>query len=1586
MFKPLLKTLPSLSGNMKIACKLDGYKKVGSNIYECFVNEAYLVPLSHNLYDQNIKLNLKNNSFEYDVKEFFEYYSDIFYKTNFTYSKVNIPIIDFTSVINDTNKDFQYGCKRVSYLKSNGNQFAFYAPIYAENIDDLKDKTFRIKIVFQKTNILTRYIDIHISSSCDSVFDENYLIDYIERYYSKIDNKVIYCSPSYKNMYYGINLVEGGFIRVEDNISSNIYKKYYTINDFDCILNNGFKRNSLMMKQIFNLSFYFNPFNLLTTYEQQLFKNCILHISGAWYDKDDKLVFYDFSDNYNLFRESIYKYYNNILYSFNTDNNIMNMNYPGFNESTSENFKYINTVAKNYNRWKLKYSSDTNPYITNLNFAFSLNQDSLYTYKEFPQYYTPLYCNCSREVNTKKYNLKYGDTKEYTDLFNEKFISSFFNLLVKEDQSKEYINIFDSKYDNFWGNVDTIDNKLYHQGILYDFNKLYQKYNIKDTIDKFSIFVIPEFTYISSSNYNDKYKTVKFLYDSDLNKLEEEGYENLDYEYINDYLNTITNYVTIEKSINGEYIYNNQVRQYTTNCYYDINDLKIKLWTLKLSDDSIEAPITFESRHKYALIDGYKLLDICWSKNIISNLYKDIIDTYNLIEYGDEAVFRIKKFKQYDPIYTLYDKLYFSIYPSKTKYNLLENYSVIGTDNKRINLYYKTKFIKSDIVDTSNYDFSNIPKYYYSNGLYDHSDKIMYTEPSFIHLSATENNYGEYFDSTDSDKDIIYVDVYNLTRVLHEVFGGTYTENIFEHKECLAKFLNKEHINSYFEKLHKEASNMGSMTMDQILDTIYIDIRLFNNVSIELGDTDLDTIYISHKLYNLRDYGINNLKDINTYINYNYHENYFYFTENWIKDNSDLYDYQFKILRFDLVFKRKMYIMNDILYNLIINNTSEETFRDLFLYHIYNPDEYKYEMTYCNNLNNTNISTQIDWNTEINNIFKQQSYDFNLGNDNIFVIPYFNSIYEEEKIDTKIYYDYFINNIYKMVDGSYHYRHNLPNLDIVYKNENEIIKSSELLDKYIFSELTTIDKESINNILENHITWIPYLLGFYNFVTSGQDPYFQYSRLTKFETTNSDNDVFSINILNKYHYIQLVNDDTCKVHIIKEKDIETIYDMSIYKNGYICGTIRNLFEHYIPNTNIQTVVLYLFNGFYYLLIFEWLIDNISLSLNNINDYENLIFQYINQDWNNPNVPIESTIWHYEYGSYQNSLNYQELFYKVDPNNRYSRIKTKEDSFMTYSDLINSGIIGDNNNMKMYDNNLITYTMNGYNYGFYIIKSSFDNTKNTLNIINDKGNEINTVDYINGIDVSLINEFSYSYLAKIYKNLLPYINNSNLVNLIYNSVDVMIKPNIYNLYNKYKQYPNKKKNKIVSYTIYNSDKKYDIELLRYFDEIVPYIPQAKGLTSYFLYYKNTKNIIENNLTAKDVSYIMYSKNISISSHTNPIYFNYINDNIKVYSKLEFEPLEYKHYNDNKYFCLEDEIICQLAEDISYDQMVIIENDKDLAYNTFKTYIEASIKNNNVLNISINEDGYLFLYKKYGHKYSHNKKKNHNYDVKIKYYLL
>ena len=347
MFKPLLKTIPSLSGNMKIVCNLEGYEQNSSNsfIYNCNVNSAWLTSISSNLYDKNIKINLKNNSFEYDVKNFYLYYANVFYSTNFKYSKINIPIIDFSSKVNNNNQDFKYGCKRISYLKSN-NQFAFFAPIYIESLDDIKGKYFVITCTFNKTYKLTKYIKIKISN----INEHNYLADYLCRYASKIDDKVIYCSNSYKNIYYGIDVKNGGLIKVEDNISSNLYNKYFTINDFDATINNGFKRNYMMMKQILALSFYFDPENLLYDFEKKIYNNAEIVISGQWYDENDnKIDFYDFSDDYSIYKEDILNLYNKNSFKYvETGSNIMDIKYPASNEASSENYRYINTVSKNF--------------------------------------------------------------------------------------------------------------------------------------------------------------------------------------------------------------------------------------------------------------------------------------------------------------------------------------------------------------------------------------------------------------------------------------------------------------------------------------------------------------------------------------------------------------------------------------------------------------------------------------------------------------------------------------------------------------------------------------------------------------------------------------------------------------------------------------------------------------------------------------------------------------------------------------------------------------------------------------------------------------------------------------------------------------------------------------------------------------------------------------------------------------------------------------------------------------------------------------------------------------------------------------
>lgn len=1593
MFKPLLKTLPSLSGNMKIACKLDGYKNVRQNIYECFVNEAKLAPLSHDLYDKNIKLNLKNNSYEHDVKSFYQYYSDVFYRTNFNYSKVNIPIIDFTSQINDNNKDFQYGCKRVSYLKSDGNQFAFYAPIYAEGLEDIENKTFRIKIVFNKTNTLTKYIDIHISSKSNSVFDENYLIDYIEKYYSKIDSKVIYCSPSYKNMYYGINLLSGGFVRIEDNISSNLYNKYYTINDFDCIINNGFRRNSLLMKQTFNLSFYFNPYNILTNLEKELFKNCALYISGYWYDGNKKLDFYDFSDNYTVFKEKVYKMQNNEFKYFNTERNIMNMNYPAFNESSSENFKYVNTVAKNYNRWKLKYSNDEYPYITNLNFAFSLNQDSLYTYKEYPQFYNPLYCTCIENENDQ-YEMTFSEkNKEYENILNEKHISSFFNVLTKEDNSDNYLDIFDPKYNSFWTDVNEYDNKVYHQGILYDFNSLYLNNEIENKIDKFSIFVIPDFSYVLNKDYNDHYKTIKFLYNDKISG------NNIDYDYINSHLSYISNHVTLEKNPTGDFVYDENIKQYNTNVYYDINDVNIKLCSL---NEELLPDVN--------AIDGYKLLEVYWSNNIISDLFPELINIYNTNEYSDKSIFRKSRFTNYDSIYKMKDKLYFSVYPSKTMYNLLDNYSIIGTENRRINLYYKTKFIKADV------DYEGIVKYYYTNGLYDKTDNLVYTEPLFVKQDYTEKNYGEYYitdtaqtnsDDLDENKDVIYVDIYNIKNVLHDVYGSKYDNHDFSIKEnCLVKFLNKEHINTYIAKTYKPVDNDSiHYELSRILSNIFICIKTFTNIEFNIGEENLNTINIHNNLCKLSDFGIETLKDINTYIDYNSYDNYFYFNEFWINEKLPEYNVpinndKYHIIKFDILFKRNMYLMDDILYKLIMENKeSDKTFKDLFLYHIYNPVEYKYEMNYkiIDLKNNDNDLSIIEDKLIYNNIDNNETEEFD-----ILLAPYFNTIYEEGKHYTKIYNDYFLNNIYRMEgfeDGRY--RYNLPNIDIVYKSD--IDEENKLLENIFISHgviteannsIPTTDEE-INKYFKSYNALVYYynIINLYNYIMDNNlDPNYD-SNTNKLINIHSGIKLDDIKYYsnNPNHYISFItstqleepNEHTgylsygdaiiCKI----SNNIDDIYNTVIYKDGSKIGTFKDLFNNTIQinceNNVIKLYIIIHYEEKYYL-ISIWTYLHMFVERGKSKIYH---FRY-----HNGNFVFKTNT-----SDYINNMNFEEIpnYDNVEEDlniTRYSFIQSKDINFVTdYTNIINNY---ENKNVKVYSNNLITCSYNGQNYGFYFINVPFDNTKNTLNIVNNFGNSINSIDYINGIDVSLMNQYSYSYLGKTFKNILPYINNSNIVTYISNNINIIIKPNIYSLYNKYKQYANKENDKVISYTIYNYEKKYDIELSRYFDEIVPYIPKATSASSYFLYYKNTKDVIENELTNNHISYVMYNKTVSLTKHTNPIYFDYVNkndyENIKEIKTFEFEPLEYKHYNANKYYCLEKEIIYNFGIVNSYKEMVDLENDENQAYKIFKDRMKNS------LDKSLDENRILFLYKKYGRKYSHINIDGDRYTVKIKYYLL
>lgn len=1659
MFKPLLKTIPSLSGNMKLVCNLEGYNINPENtfVYDCDVNKAYLTSISSNLYDKNIPINLKNNSFEYDVKKFYLYYADVFYKTNFNYSKINIPVIDFSSNINNSNLDFKYGCKRVSYSKS-GNQFAFFAPIYIEGLDDLKGKYFIIKCVFNKVYQLTKYIKIKLSN----INENNKLADYLCRYAEKIDDKVIYCSDSYKNIYYGIDLKHGGFIKVEDNISSNLYNKYFTINDFDATLNNGFKRNYMMMKQIIPLSFYFDPNDLLYDFEKNIYNNAEVIISGRWYNEDEEIPFYDFSDDYSIYEEDIYNlYYDNVFKYITTGYNIMDLKYPACNEASSENYKYVNTVAKNYNRWKLKYSNDLYPYIINNNYAFSFNQNSLYTYKEFPIMYSPIKAYAKLVSNTEynmlfDYNDIYGkdgytiinNRKKYFELYNNNFCGNFFDIFVynktkdnneetinvhnvkywynektkipkdfdKIDEDKivgyEYINlnnltyenlnsidffddpsisqprtiipyitdltnrysvvfeatnfgeklndyiyyhnpskcdgwnssvgdsyslrytddikifiniidktisrytyflneynqenstnfaicfyniicydketndleklimlntrnikndglynileivfteydnskynnfkeekidIFNNIYDKFWTNVDK-DGKVYHKGILYDLNTVYNNnLNMDYKIDKFGLFVKPRFEYTLSSDFNDKFKESKhvFTYNFtaqnkyyDIEKL----YNYYDLRTKSSYL---LNYQVVVKDENGLYVDISRLRkQYEYNIYFDLNDIYIvNLINNNTFIDLRKAIYINGEEVELEIIDGYKIIDVYNVSNIYDILFSELINIYGQSNKRNEdsIIFRNRKFIEIEDIYWAIDKLYFSIYPNKTKYSLIDNYSLLNTikDNEvNIVLYYKTSFIRDDsnnrrYLECLNINgLDNLQKFYYLNGLYDRKNKILYTAPSFKLLDDVDNQYGNLLDN--HDKNIIYIDPYNLSKLYHTYIYKEFEESNEEFEEYYVNFLNIDHIRLYFDKLYKNYDLSGTLSIDNI----YIKVRNFNNIMIDLDDsanTNYSTINIQDDYIPIKNFGINNIGNIASYIVYDTKLKCFSFTDEYINKFISLYkdwvynsynysddypqsEYQlifetlnkYNIKNFEICFKKEMMKLNKDLYNLIINRNNDAIFKDLYLYHIYDPKEYYCQMNY---VDNKKYYIDIDKHQQDNqNILE---YINNTNSIEKCLYPYFNDVYEEGRTNTKIYSDYFINSIIRSN----------------YEGNEEIIR-------YKYNEPSI-----------NFLAYIPF-----------------------------DSNIDKILTQQDLNKIELIDDEV-------EKEKKTI----------------------------------------------------ELSQEKLTNY------------------------------------------------RYSLINDVNDTFVSKEDFITYNIVNNPENINEYSN-LLTYNYNGTYYGFYIINSYFDNTNNTLNIQNEDLDNINCVDYINGIHVSEILENSYSYLGTMYKNILPYFKNSNPTKFVMNNVDTLIKPQIYKLKNAIKQYPNVDGDIAYSYTLYNNNKSSNIELSRYFNSIVPYTPEAKYISSYYLYYKDTNKIIENDFKVERKPYIMYKEQIDINRFSYISYFD-INENIR-----QYVPTEYKYYNHNRFFNLEKEIKIDIKGYFTEDKIIEIENNQEYIFGLFKNYI-----NNNDFDILPERDknnNYLFLYKKYEIKFMKdfkhiNSENNKEYSLTIKFNLL
>lgn len=537
MIKPLLRVIPTYSGNVKLSCTLSDYVKsdIGEYVddpydtYDCYVRDATLSPLSHTIYDKQIQANLLSSDYSFDLKKYYIYYSDTFFENGFSFSNADVSQIDELNPIYDRNVDLEYGCSRVSMQKY-GHQFEMFAPIYVDDPDDLPMSFYIIVGIKSSYKDIKKKIRVNIMRDHDN--KRNYLSHYLDNYKKYLDENFIYMSKyeRYGNVY-GLDLSHGGQTSSIDSTIGSLFMKLNTMNSFDYCVGSSYKRNKMCMKQVLPLSFKFDLDNIMDNTQSHLYKGSIVTISGHYATSDgDSIPFYDWSCNYDDLKEQVMFMNTNtgaMEYSAGKVENIMDDSYPSLHEARILEYKYSSKLSRMYSRWKLRASDDDHPYYTNLSFAFSKNQNSSFIYGQFPIKTSTIPAIATAVANTDSiasdYSLvfplgsdisKYESedykyiVKDYENMFNN-YGMSWFDVLSLDD---------DIMRDGVWGDVR--NDECYYKGILHSFSNIYKKIgSSKEKIDKFGVFVIANPNIVSKREAGDMHRANWILKTSTYTKI-----------------------------------------------------------------------------------------------------------------------------------------------------------------------------------------------------------------------------------------------------------------------------------------------------------------------------------------------------------------------------------------------------------------------------------------------------------------------------------------------------------------------------------------------------------------------------------------------------------------------------------------------------------------------------------------------------------------------------------------------------------------------------------------------------------------------------------------------------------------------------------------------------------------------------------------------------------------------------------------------------------------------------------------------------------------------------------------------------------
>jgi len=1520
MFKSLLRTIPTMSGNFKINCSLTDNKRIDKENFESYIRVADISPLQNILLNRNIKISLINGSYEYDVCKYFKYYSNKFYSDNYSFDKSDYQPLDLflDNRLESRNKDYEFGCKRLPFSQT-GYQMNFYAPIWCDNINDLPDYfTINLKVGNIEKNIKIYIGKYHI---------KNYLKVYLEKYINKIDNNVITLNHGSKSaVYYGVDVNKGGINAFNDFIISKIFTNQLTQNEFDNLITSGFKRNNIIVRQVLPLSFSFNLLDFFTKNELSYFYYSPVCIKGSYNTLNINFDLTDFDIDYYNFNLSK-RIYNFKTLNFDTiisSKNLMDQNFPGLKEKRNIEYKYSNKLSPLYNRWVLLNNDDY--YINNTN----------------------LYNNILNDNDINKYNIKYIDYNEngiiktksyssfikngymefpndlYTDLpfgiftndnniiipfgnyefdnidnknidwitnyilFMNNYLTNWFNVypLDRDNEHNYTINNESKKalfnYQSTWGDVN--DNEIYFNGILYNFNKILKNVKGDIKLDKFNVFVNPVLEEIDDIKKQYYIRGVIDKYDNKLNNCK------INLDYTPD-IESGNNYI-IPENDNGA-----TIKEYV---YYDTNYCA-----------------TFDNKYgKYVKLENY------YNNNIYYDFWSfiDCITNSN-IETGLLNAFNDYKYKG------------MVLLPFDT--NQIENKSLKNGDS---NFIYTDCFILNEEDNRNNKNNIELKKFIldnikYSkendNNKYDLTEnqtdfnvikdsiKYLYIKKDLISIVQIKNCIIEYFKINSLDDDRII----KINETLSTILDTIKNLETFEYIPLTQN--NNKNIKDYFICSSWNKDILYYEKNDRINNENYTDYCILMHLY-NLSELRNGLIQYGYNLDELIKYE-QPKKKYAKFLDVEHFKNYI--TSYEFKNNED------KLIIYNKFRKTKFEKRNND-YNLVFVDVYEKCFE------IYKKND---GIIYVNNYNNTehkftdfikNISYSTDDNLFIYKYDGKNSKNLNLYFSGDF-IPLNNHLYNVFDKNQDILF------------GLYLYTNEFDN-----KQYNYITKYDENIQSETeINEYETPINESIS----------PLFIDFFN--TQNNSTYMR--NLFK------SNSIANYNYNDNKYYIYINYTYPLLVNIDLHPDFKSFVNLPITSgnDGEVKVDIDNIGNFNDGYSNIYFKI----DGKEISTKYEaeeWIKD-IILNPDNYKDSEIIYgFLYISNNISHKiclNISIEGF-----YDEIENIYQFREYLIKCILFNSSCEYTVEQilklDDYKTYNifknikvNIINNLSI--NNEYVNNYNNLLVYKNedDGLTYGMYLLEVECNKTSNIFrhNIDNNKENLL-VVEKINGKNISNVFKKSFKYILPCLDTKLFTFyktNNKSLLDLTKLQISISKISKIIdsgNTVNSYKYkgiyYTENEDNK-KTYSISNIDVKNNYEnIYRYFGKITPkFITYNDNVIKnrFSLLYKSIRNFInENNIINTPLNIYNY----------NPICVcdKYLDSKINY---IDIEEIEYKHFNDNKFYLLEQEIIIEKKDYYDYNTLLSLES-KEVIFEEFKNYIIKYLKSD-----IIDNDKILFLFNRY-----------------------